>query len=152
MLRKPHVTDSQSACFSFSTANYSRKLHIKHSCTKGCSTQNQTISLSIASLDCWVHVSLSYPPDTKVTSKAIWVTPSPNMCMLQCFMCLNVSEHTLTLYLTRTTSDLLTVTTHSLTCTGQSQLPADDFSIPEVPKVIAHCAPGVVEAHLHSSL
>ena len=57
--------------------------------------------------------------------------------------------------MTRITSDLLTATTHpcnKLTCTGQSQLPADDFSIPEVPKVIAHCAPGVVEAHLHSSL
>jgi len=75
--------------------------------------------------------------------------------MLQCFMCPSISEHTLTLYLTRITSDLLTVTTHScneLTCTGQSQLPADDFSVPEVPIVIAHCAPGVIEAHLHPSL
>ena len=44
------------------------------------------------------------------------------------------------------------VCTHTLTTSWQSQLPADDFCIPEVPQVITHCAPGVIEAHFHTSL
>ena len=34
----------------------------------------------------------------------------------------------------------------------QLKLPADHFCILEIPGVIAHCTPGVVETHLHPSL
>ena len=39
-----------------------------------------------------------------------------------------------------------------LTLTGQIQLPADHLCIRYIPEVITHCAPGVIEAHLHTSL
>ena len=45
-----------------------------------------------------------------------------------------------------------TVILTEITCTGQSQLSADNTCVSEVPEVIAHCALGIVEAHLYTSL
>ena len=67
---------NQSACFSFSAVNYSQN------CTKAlnkvCSTWNQMILVTIASSDCWVHVSLSYSPcykhATEMTETMVEIT------------------------------------------------------------------------------